>query len=82
MLPSHRRCECGPDILDLPMANTPEMVAEFVENVRSSIASSVSWRWWKRSRPSIAWKSSVAFRGVDAIFIGPAVEEARTALRK
>lgn len=27
-------CECGPDILDLPMANTPEMVAEFVENAR------------------------------------------------
>ena len=27
-------CECGPDIVDLPMANTPEMVAEFVGNAR------------------------------------------------
>jgi 2-keto-3-deoxy-L-rhamnonate aldolase RhmA len=27
-------CECGPDILDLPMADTPEMVAEFVANAR------------------------------------------------
>jgi len=27
-------CECGPDIIDLPMANTPEMVAEFVKNAR------------------------------------------------
>ena len=27
-------CECGPDVLDLPMANTPEMVAQFVENAR------------------------------------------------
>jgi len=27
-------CECGPDILDLPMANTPERIAEFVENAR------------------------------------------------
>lgn len=27
-------CECGPDIVDLPMANTPELVAEFVENAR------------------------------------------------
>jgi 2-keto-3-deoxy-L-rhamnonate aldolase RhmA len=27
-------CECGPDILDLPMANTPEMVAGFVEHAR------------------------------------------------
>jgi 2-keto-3-deoxy-L-rhamnonate aldolase RhmA len=27
-------CECGPDILDLPMVNTPEMVAQFVEHAR------------------------------------------------
>jgi 2-keto-3-deoxy-L-rhamnonate aldolase RhmA len=27
-------CECGPDIVDLPMANTPEMIAEFVDNAR------------------------------------------------
>src|SRR4051812_8450664 len=27
-------CECGPDIIDLPMANSPDMVAEFVENAR------------------------------------------------
>ena len=27
-------CECGPDILDLPMANTPEVIAQFVENAR------------------------------------------------
>ncbi len=27
-------CECGPDILDLPMANTPETIAEFVRNAR------------------------------------------------
>src|SRR5690349_15935114 len=27
-------CECGPDIVDLPMANTPEVVAEFVDNAR------------------------------------------------
>ncbi len=26
--------ECGPDILDLPMANTPEIVAELVRNAR------------------------------------------------
>lgn len=26
--------ECGPDIIDLPMANSPEMVAEFVRNAR------------------------------------------------
>jgi 4-hydroxy-2-oxoheptanedioate aldolase len=26
--------ECGPDILDLPMANTPETIAEFVHNAR------------------------------------------------
>ena len=25
-------CECGPDVLDLPMANTPEMVAQFVKS--------------------------------------------------
>src|SRR3984957_2038086 len=25
-----RGCECGPDTLDLPMANTPEMVQELV----------------------------------------------------
>jgi 4-hydroxy-2-oxoheptanedioate aldolase len=27
-------CECGPDILDLPMANTPEMVRELVAQAR------------------------------------------------
>ena len=27
-------CECGPDILDLPMANTPEMVRELVSQAR------------------------------------------------
>lgn len=27
-------CECGPDIVDLPMANSPEVVAEFVNNAR------------------------------------------------
>ncbi len=27
-------CECGPDILDLPMANSPERIAEFVANAR------------------------------------------------
>jgi 2-keto-3-deoxy-L-rhamnonate aldolase RhmA len=27
-------CECGPDIIDLPMANTPEIVREFVEHGR------------------------------------------------
>jgi 2-keto-3-deoxy-L-rhamnonate aldolase RhmA len=27
-------CECGPDILDLPMANTPEMVQELVSQCR------------------------------------------------
>jgi len=27
-------CECGPDILDLPMANSPEMVREMVSQAR------------------------------------------------
>jgi len=27
-------CECGPDILDLPMANTPEMVRDLVSQAR------------------------------------------------
>jgi 2-keto-3-deoxy-L-rhamnonate aldolase RhmA len=27
-------CECGPDILDLPMVNTPEMVQELVTQAR------------------------------------------------
>jgi 2-keto-3-deoxy-L-rhamnonate aldolase RhmA len=27
-------CECGPDILDLPMVNTPEIAAEFVNQAR------------------------------------------------
>ena len=26
--------ECGPDIIDLPMANTPEILAELVSNAR------------------------------------------------
>ncbi len=29
-----KACECGPDILDLPMANTPEMLRQFVSNAR------------------------------------------------
>jgi 2-keto-3-deoxy-L-rhamnonate aldolase RhmA len=29
-----KAAECGPDILDLPMANTPEMLEEFVSNAR------------------------------------------------
>lgn len=29
-----RGCECGPDILDLPMVNTPEMVQELVTQSR------------------------------------------------
>jgi 2-keto-3-deoxy-L-rhamnonate aldolase RhmA len=29
-----KAAECGPDILDLPMANTPEMLREFVSNAR------------------------------------------------
>ena len=29
-----KACECGPDILDLPMANSPEMVAEFVRHAK------------------------------------------------
>jgi 2-keto-3-deoxy-L-rhamnonate aldolase RhmA len=29
-----KAAECGPDILDLPMANTPEIVAEFVRNAK------------------------------------------------
>jgi 2-keto-3-deoxy-L-rhamnonate aldolase RhmA len=29
-----RGCECGPDILDLPMVNTPEMAAELVTQAR------------------------------------------------
>jgi 2-keto-3-deoxy-L-rhamnonate aldolase RhmA len=29
-----KACECGPDILDLPMANTPEMVRELVTQAR------------------------------------------------
>lgn len=27
-------CECGPDILDLPMVNTPDMVSEFISQAR------------------------------------------------
>ena len=27
-------CECGPDVLDLPMANSPEMVQELVTQAR------------------------------------------------
>ncbi|HWB83225.1 MAG TPA: aldolase/citrate lyase family protein [Bryobacteraceae bacterium] len=39
-IPDQRRetvlkaAECGPDILDLPMANTPEILQEFVQNAR------------------------------------------------
>jgi 2-keto-3-deoxy-L-rhamnonate aldolase RhmA len=29
-----KACECGPDIVDLPMANTPEIVREFVDHAR------------------------------------------------
>lgn len=29
-----RACECGPDIVDLPMANTPEIIREFVDYAR------------------------------------------------
>jgi 2-keto-3-deoxy-L-rhamnonate aldolase RhmA len=29
-----KACECGPDILDLPMANSPEMIAELVYNAK------------------------------------------------
>jgi len=29
-----KAAECGPDILDLPMANSPELCAEFVRNAR------------------------------------------------
>ncbi len=29
-----KSCECGPDILDLPMVNTPEMVQELVTQAR------------------------------------------------
>jgi len=29
-----KACECGPDILDLPMANTPEIIEEFVRQAK------------------------------------------------
>ena len=31
-----KAAECGPDILDLPMANTPEVIADFVRHARFS----------------------------------------------
>jgi len=67
-----KAAECGPDIIDLPMANSPEVLAELVRNARFPPAGVRGFFSVSRAVHVDRAEELCSVPGIDGIFLGPA----------